>query len=520
MNDATHPDEDARPQLRRRPAPPIGTAWAAWTAAALVILIAGLSTFTLGRQQVAAPTAGNQARSVTVGGTDNGTDAGSNGAANGADASSQSGGAQNPAVSGGGGGSQAVAAGGKSLKCAAGQNGGSTDTGVSGNEIKLASTVVKHGIGTSFLGDVEFGMLAVKNQANRSGGICGRQLNLTLVDDGWDPTTGQGYLRSFIQDGYFALAVVPSSEGLHKSIAGGDIDRAGIPVVGTDGMIIDQYTDPWVWPVSTSTNSLMHIIAKNAYARGARTFAIVYDQQYRFGVEGNAAFQGAVQRLGGQLNSDCDYPIVAGQNSYSNDVQTFNTKCDGVDFVALLLEPDTAKQWVKDGGYLGTSGKAVGVSGPQTLFTHDFGTGFAQNCPSPCNTHFWVWTSFNPPIPPFDTNPAVSGYVSDMGHTNSSADYENQFVEGGYDGMELLVKALQAVGPNLTRANLKATLDNISFDSGLSSPEQFRAGKHFANVSAQAFSLLVSNGNFDGFRYEQTGFVADPWVGQDAVSEQ
>jgi ABC-type branched-subunit amino acid transport system substrate-binding protein len=312
---------------------------------------------------------------------------------------------------------------------------------------------------------------------------------------------------------------VPSSEGLHKSISGGDVDRAGIPVVGTDGMIIDQYTDPWVWPVSSSTNSLMHIIAKNAYGRGARNFAIVYDQQYRFGVEGNAAFQGAVKRLGGQLSSDCDYPVVAGQNSYSNDVQTFNSKCDGADFVALLLEPDTAKQWVKDGGYLGTSGKAVGVSGPQTLFTHDFGVGFAQNCPSPCNTHFWVWTSFNPPIPPFDTNPGVAKYVNDMAHTNSSADHDNQFVEGGYDGMELLVKALQATGPNLTRANLKATLDSMNFDSQLSTPEQFRPGKHFANVSAQAFSLLVSNSNFNGFRYEQTGFVPDPWVGQDSVSE-
>jgi ABC-type branched-subunit amino acid transport system substrate-binding protein len=287
-----------------------------------------------------------------------------------------------------------------------------------------------------------------------------------------------------------------------------------MPVVGTDGMLIDQYTDPWVWPVAASTITTMHIMAKNAYDRGARTFGLVYDQNYRFGVEGAAAFRGALKRLGGTLKADVG--IQAGQNSYTTDIQNrFNKDCSDCDFVAMLLEPQTAVIWIKQGGYLGNAGKAIGVGGPQTLFSDHFANDFAQNCPQPCNTTFWVWTGFKPPQPPFDTDPAVQTYVNDLKATNSSADQTNQFVEGGYDGMQLLIHALQQAGAGLTRKRLQSALDQMDFDSGLSTPRSFRAGNHFANVSMQAFSIVLNGQNFTGWRYERTGWITDPWVGLD-----
>ena len=59
---------------------------------------------------------------------------------------------------------------------------------------------------------------------------------------------------------------------------------------------------------------------------------------------------------------------------------------------------------------------------------------------------------------------------------------------------------------------LQATLDSIDFTSGLSGGvESFRPGHHFADTSAQAYSLVLNGQSFAGFRYEQTGFVADPY---------
>jgi ABC-type branched-subunit amino acid transport system substrate-binding protein len=479
-----------------------------------------VSTVTLGRQQVPVAATGHGQRQATTEQTDNGggdvtdnADANNPNGTTGGNAPGTTGGGSNGSGTTGGGGNA------KGLQCSLGRNGGGTDTGVSGNEIKLAATVVKSGVGSAFLGDVEYGMIAQKNKINSSGGICGRQLSLKLVDDGWIADTGEQYIQNFINEGYFALAVVPSSEGLRKAIDAGDIDRAGMPVVGSDGMLIDQYTDPWVWPVATSTNSLMHIIAKNAYDRGARSFGIVYDSNYRFGVEGEAAFKGAVQRLGGNLQADVG--IVGGQTNYQSDINNrFNSQCGPqsghpCDFVALLLEPETATYWIKQGGYLGDAGKALGAGGPQTLFSDGFAKDFAANCPQPCKTHFWVWTGFKPPVAPFDTDPAVTTYVNDMNATNSQADNVNQFVEGGYDGFELLVNAMKQVGPDLTRGALRQVLDAMKYESGLSVPRVFSSGKHFANVDAQAFSIVINGQSFANWRYEQTGFIPDPWVGQD-----
>ena len=269
----------------------VGTAWAAWTAAAVVVAIAVLSTFALSRPDangVSGPVAGgygNQGNGASAAGPEQGGDQGQAGGGSagqlvGGRAGSpgtKGGPAIGPAKSGGSG----AGAGASSARCGAGQNGGNTDTGVSSNQIKLASTVVKSGIGTAFLGDVEFGMLAKMNKTNRAGGICGRQMSLKLVDDGWNASSGESDIRNFINEGYFALAVEPSSEGLRGAIDAGDIDNAGIPVVGTDGMLQDQYTDKFVWPVSTSTSSLMHIMAKYAYGQGARDFGLVYDGNYR-----------------------------------------------------------------------------------------------------------------------------------------------------------------------------------------------------------------------------------------------
>ena len=46
----------------------------------------------------------------------------------------------------------------------------------------------------------------------------------------------------------------------------------------------------------------------DAYKRGARRFAVVYDKTYKFGVEGAAAFKAEVSRLPGTkpMGDSCD----------------------------------------------------------------------------------------------------------------------------------------------------------------------------------------------------------------------
>ncbi|MEX2558107.1 MAG: ABC transporter substrate-binding protein [Actinomycetota bacterium] len=400
------------------------------------------------------------------------------------------------------------------LSCAAGRNGGATDTGVEATQIKLATTVVRSGIGAAFLGDVQFAMEAAKNRVNRSGGICGRQLSIKYVDDGWDASRGATFLRSFIKEGTFAIPVGPSSEGLNQVIRNGDIKRAGIPVVGTDGMIISQYTDPWVWPVAVSTASSARIMARNASARGAKSFAIVFDRNYKFGVEAAEAFNSEVRRLtkqnidGFNSQNNCVRRfcgIDAGQPGYRNEVNTLSSQ--EFDFLAMFLEPKTALTWMATPGaptIAHVNGKPGMIGLAQPLFTRNF----AVNCQNRCH-QMWVWTGYKPPIEDYANDPAVREYVSDLKRTKPDADESNAFAEGGYVGIQLLVEALKQVGPRLTRARLKAVLNTITFESPLTLTTRLRwpAGNYFAATSMQAFEIQYL-GSFGGWRTKD--IVADP----------
>ena len=67
--------------------------------------------------------------------------------------------------------------------------------------------------------------------------------------------------------------------------------------------------------------------------------------------------------------------------------------------------------------------------------------------------------------------------------------------------MELLVQALQKVGPDLTRDRLLSTLNSMCLASGLTIQPRicFGANNRFANVTMQAFQIQYK-GSFGGWR--------------------
>ena len=397
-------------------------------------------------------------------------------------------------------------------ECRAGANGGATSRGVSGNRIKLAATNVRSGPGSSFLGSSFVGMQAVVNRVNAKGGICGRLLELKLVDDGWDAQRGSSFLQNFTRQDYFALPVVPSSEGLTQAITNGTISRAGIPVIGSDGMLKEQYSNPWVWPVATSTVSTIRVMTKHAKDKGAQSFGIVYDKRYRFGLEGAAAFKAYVKSLTGK-DPDAFIGITPERANYSGDAQAFNEACPsgGCDFVAMLLDPTTANTYIasqsdKDGRRQGFGRILTG--GAQPLFNERF----ARDCGGPCDGML-VWTGYNPPIGRLASVPDVSQYVSDVRSVDPGADVTNQFLEGAYLGMKVFVRALEQVGPELTRERLQAVMNSMTFKSSLSSTLSWTPEQRFANQTAQAFRVVTASGTFAGFAETDTGFRRDPTPG-------
>jgi ABC-type branched-subunit amino acid transport system substrate-binding protein len=392
------------------------------------------------------------------------------------------------------------------LECKGGKNGGATDTGVTGTKIRVASTAVLDGEARSLLADSVTGMKAVVDKVNRAGGICGRLLDLTVVNDSFRDTDGLRVLRNFMEEGYFALPVVPSAEGLGAAILGGWVDRAKIPVVGTDGMRQEQYASEWVWPVASATVTAMRVMAKYGHEKkGARKFAIVWDEHYQFGREGKDAFKAQVAAMGGELVADM--PLNPDLNSYASEVNEFNGKCGGekCDMVAMLLLPDTAARWM----VRQPARARLYTAGAQTLFTDDFARKCVQAAGAMCDS-LAVWTGYNPPIGPIASKPGVAAYVNDVRALDSRIDVNNQFVEGAYLGMSVFVEALKRVGPDLTRARLREVLDSMTFESDIASTLTWAPKKHTANARSQSFSMVVAQGTFTGWRDEGTGFRLDP----------
>jgi ABC-type branched-subunit amino acid transport system substrate-binding protein len=420
------------------------------------------------------------------------------------------------------------------LACDRQHNGGTTDRGITATSITMAATTVTDGPGASFLGPMNGAMSAIQAQVNQGGGICGRKLVLKLNNDSWQQALGLKYIQDFVQgDHVFGLAVNPDSEGLYAAAKAGYLDQQQVPVVGSGGQTAVEYNDPWIWPVGTATVSQMHIMAKDAYARGARNFAIAFDAKYRFGIEGAYAYEKAVERLTGkpiqgfsgtQSLSSCDSNsrfcgVQPGQSSYTSQATQFNNACYGqisgaadCDFIAYLMEPQMALAWLSNRGQ---SSPHYGSAGAQPLFDRQ---AFANQCQTACSdpTGFVVWTGYQPPEGAYAAQTAETQYVSDLKSNDSSADVDDQFVEGAYIGMKLLVDALTTVGPDLTRERLKAALDTLTFRSGLSKPLVWSPGHHFANDGAMGWRLNYSNGSFSGFS-AVTSFETDPWLGQDTL---
>lgn len=498
----------------------------AWTAGVIVVAITVLSTFTLADpEQTTEDASGNPTGFVDAGeeaaeeqsGEGPSTrrvevDAGQEGTAG------REGGAIEGAVGPGGAQTGGPGQAQGNYDCDENQNAGTTDIGVSNNEIRLAATVVRTGIAKDFLGEAELGIEAVVRKTNRAGGICGRLLKVTYSDDGWNFADGSQAISKWIgEKNHFGLIVNPSSEGLRGAIEGDLIGQNEFPVVGADGMLIGQYHEPWVWPVATSTHSVMQIMANEAYRSGARSFGIVYENNYRFGVEGEYAFRQTIERR----CPDCKIvrqAIKGGELSYRNEANAFLGDCGSdfakCDFVALLLEPSTASQWRKDNGMgSGDDKPAKGVGAPQPLFVDSF----IRDCGQPC-AGMWVWTSFKPPIHPFDRDPKVAEYVSDMQGVSRSVDVSNPHVQGAYVGASLLVEALKELGPIPTRQGLREVLDGMTFDSGLAPPLKFSEGNHFAAVSAQAFEAIFNKDKFVNWQHTKD-FVADKEVHVDQLRD-
>jgi branched-chain amino acid transport system substrate-binding protein len=123
--------------------------------------------------------------------------------------------------------------------CSTSASGGSPPSGSTSNspqgitktEINLGTSLPLTGGAASSGASFKAGLEASVQEINKAGGINGRKINLTILDDGFDPArTVANMLRLETQDDVFALDMPVGSAGIPGSFP--EVQRLGIPMFG------------------------------------------------------------------------------------------------------------------------------------------------------------------------------------------------------------------------------------------------------------------------------------------------
>ena len=369
--------------------------------------------------------------------------------------------------------------------CKSGENGGATGPGVTATKITVFVNATMDGpYASGPAGEARTTIHRAVKRVNDAGGICGRYLSLSMRNGFFPPPPDA-----------LAAITVPLKPELDTYIADGSADRAGVPMVGTDGLSIAQFQSPWVWPVATPVPAMVRIAVSTAYhENGARTFALVHDGTTPYWEQAQEAFRQFVATLPGA--SIRLVQPVDNADPGNAEVAQFNAACgEGqCDAVVWAMLPSQAQGWVSR------------APAPARLVTAGLyhGLELRDACGRPSATacdSLVVWDPFKPPVAPFLDDPDVAAYADASGSELSP------LVEGAYAGVEALIAAIRRAGPVLTRDSLRRALEGGGPSTSLVSDlgwGPLRDGRRVGNCCAMALRYSRA---IDGFE------PAHDWVG-------
>jgi len=134
----------------------------------------------------------------------------------------------------------------------AGDNGGATDVGVTGDSIRFGSISGNNTpLGNLISQPVTTAVFATMRAVNDAGGVHGRKFVISDCDDSGDVTRFRACYRKLIDEAKifsFITSVTWGTGEVH-----GDLARDKIPWIGSWGFYTSEWKDPWMFPVHLST---------------------------------------------------------------------------------------------------------------------------------------------------------------------------------------------------------------------------------------------------------------------------
>lgn len=355
--------------------------------------------------------------------------------------------------------------------------GGQSGTIVFGSEISLTGQFAPFGAGVSQ------GLKAAQTEVNAAGGVLGKKISLTVVDDASDPVDSVPKAHLLVSVDHVNVQVGeagPDAQAIYKIFT-----KAGIPFLTPGGdTFFDANTDPLLWRLTPSDNQLGVAMALYAYHHGYRRAALLFstgvEQQLRAQVE--ATFK----RLGGTIVNNS--AIQPDQTAYQSTVQGLvNSKPQ-----VILTETDPPTMSVITRELASLGAPDIPVVGTDTMIGSDMikavGAATLHRVMTNCEAGLFA-------------SPATGIFTSQVKQTSGQAPQAN--AEFGYDGVIIAALAMQeshatsgsAFNAAISKVTAQGGTPVYSYPEGLAA---LKAGKRITYIGASGPFYYNANHNVYG----------------------
>jgi ABC-type branched-subunit amino acid transport system substrate-binding protein len=351
--------------------------------------------------------------------------------------------------------------------------------GVTGKSISVGTSIPESGLAQAY-SIIAFGSKAYFDYINAHGGVHGRKINFTILDDGYDPTRTRTNVSNLVtHDNVFALVdVLGTANNLAaKSI----VDKYKVPLVypATGSSLME--TDKYWFPIQVTYTAEGKILTDYAVHNLHLKKIGVYYQNDDFGLEGLNAVKKEAKKDGAKVVDSENYTF--GVSPPDASAQATKLRDAGAKAVIIFNVPGYFQGFIQAAHGVGL--KARMLSSDTTL-----AYGIIQQLGALANG--LVYDDYAQ-LPTAHTAQAKLFHTVIAKYGTPQTTPPETFTEVGFGAAQVFVHALQKAGRKLTRASFLNALNHYNkWNGSIFGKLTYTGGKHIGVRCA--YVLTVKKG--------------------------